>query len=81
MDKLEAFESIRPVENEGKVTLVHAPPDKEDLTKAELAALKVSKVYLSAHPEGSDRGGYVPYVRFKDGSKIYYMELDGEWFD
>lgn len=35
--------------------------------------------YLDAHPEGSDRGGYLPTVHGPGGS-FMFSEHDGEWF-
>lgn len=47
-----------------------------------LSDFGITEAYLEEHPEGSDRGGYVPTVfRYTPGAKetAYYMELDGEW--
>lgn len=34
--------------------------------------------YLDDHPEGSDRGGYVPFL-YSGLHRIYYYEPDGAW--
>lgn len=35
--------------------------------------------YLDSHPEGSDRGGYVPWLFGSGGASVYYYEPEGEW--
>lgn len=42
------------------------------LTPQELTDLGVSNTYVGAHPEGSDRGGYVPWVETNDGQTTFY---------
>lgn len=40
------------------------------------------EAYLDVHPDGHDRGGYVPYVKSPSGGLIYYEEdndLHGPW--
>ena len=39
--------------------------------------------YVDEHPEGSDRGGYVPFLKATcDGVQVefYYYEPAGEWY-
>jgi hypothetical protein len=36
--------------------------------------------YVGEHPEGSDRGGYVPTV-FRESESSYYDSATGEWLD
>jgi hypothetical protein len=36
-------------------------------------------VEIRPHPEGSDRGGYVPYV-LADGEEAMWCETGGEWY-
>lgn len=53
--------------------------EETELTDEQYAELGLDKNDLGCiddHPEGSDRGGYVPTLN--DGS--YYMENDGEWY-
>jgi len=35
-------------------------------------------LYVDEHPEGSDRGGYVPWIEM-GGQQAFYYEPDGEW--
>jgi hypothetical protein len=35
--------------------------------------------YVDAHPEGSDRGGYVPWLEVPGASPVFYYEPEGEW--
>lgn len=60
---------VRPVCRKGQVTLEPLAPDELGITDG----------YLHEHPEGSDRGGYVPTVFTASGS-AYYDENAGEWF-
>jgi len=78
---------LLPVCDEGKVSLdVHTdlPPGRspgwEDLHLLLEHGVGFEKGYLGEHPEGSDRGGYVPYVVAKDGQTAYYCENEGEWY-
>jgi hypothetical protein len=66
---------------------------EEDLTEEQLAELGVDPElgHLDEHPEGSDRGGYVPFVLSThtwklEGTdreyqyRVYFDEGAGEWF-
>lgn len=65
LNKLEAW----PEPNKGKVNL-----EDQDGKPLEVEG----EGWLDAHPEGSDRGGYVPYwVRGEE--RAYYDETGGEW--
>jgi hypothetical protein len=40
--------------------------------------------FLDEHPEGADRGGYVPWLRFSGSDSVYsvyWYEPDGQWQD
>lgn len=39
----------------------------------------VKEVWVAAHPEGSDRGGYVVWVELEDGTCAFFYEPDCEW--
>jgi hypothetical protein len=71
--------------NKGKVTLMQED-DEGNEKEFSLEALGYTEVssYIDSHPEGSDRGGYVPYVEAVGPDKkhynVYYYEHDG-WID
>jgi len=74
----------------GVVTLEAQPDDLDSLCDGEgvvvnkefsdfLDELAEYRAYLDAHPEGSDRGGYVVYV--DNGTEsCFFMENAGVWF-
>lgn len=73
---------------EGRVVRLYS--GDEDLTEEQLVELGIdpSLGYLDDHPEGRDRGGYVPYVvsvhKFEVGGNeynwtVYFYEPDQEW--
>ena len=65
---------------EGTVYLVVEDENEErPATEEELAALKFDRGFVDAHPEGADRGGYVPFVHGKDGAVAMYDEGACEW--
>jgi len=73
-----------PVVSQGQVTLGKYALDDESYqtelaaTDEELSELGFQKGYVAAHPEGSDRGGYVPTI-FCESGAYYYDEGAGEW--
>lgn len=77
-----------PSVDQGNVTLQRYADDDTDyqnpvdLSPMELQSLGFQRAYVDAHPEGSDRGGYVPYVvclRNNELSKAHYDELGDFW--
>jgi hypothetical protein len=79
-----------PVVQKGQVTLAKTAYDAEsgcyDYDESETTQEDLEKVgflegWLEEHPEGSDRGGYVPTVFFKNGQSSYYHENAGEWYE
>lgn len=64
---------------EGPLEAIDNDTDMIHLTDLEENQLGIIDAYLDEHPEGAGRGGYVTWVEFNDGSKIYYMDNDGEW--
>jgi hypothetical protein len=89
--KLEELRA-RPDTAEGKVVSVDVGPgdSPEMLTLNELA-VRLGFVgadgYVDDHPEGSDRGGYVPTLFFHGASgsgvaqNVYYDECCCEWYE
>jgi len=72
---------LRPEMGDGKVTDL-VTPDGAALGSQDLAKLGLDPSDLGCldeHPEGSDRGGFVPFVRRLDGATAYFMEQEGEW--
>lgn len=53
--------------------------DDEDITKEFINKYPGVEIYVDEHPEGSDRGGYVPTIEY-EGKQYYFMELDNEWY-
>lgn len=49
-----------------------------DLGDLELPGGPLTEGYIEAHPEGSDRGGYVPTV-FRGEEQAHYDENAGVW--
>jgi len=52
--------------------------DGDMATLVPLSDFGITEAYVAAHPEGSDRGGYVPTVFSPDGD-AFYSETAGEW--
>lgn len=73
-----------PIVEEGNVTLGKYALDDEDYqtelaaTDEELSELGFQRAYVGAHPEGADRGGYVPTLVCETGT-FFYQEEGGEW--
>lgn len=69
----------------GKVTLqVVSPEDEDAYVKASAEVLErvgFKSGYVEAHPEGSDRGGYVPTVYSRDEEVAYYDENGDGWLE
>lgn len=65
-----------PVLEEGKVVSFIKFDDDDDEVPFTLADLDVDKGWLDEHPEGADRGGYVPFV-FAGEAKAFFHS--GEW--
>lgn len=65
----------------GRVSLVKYTEDDEyiPLTTDELRSIDFTEGYIEAHPEGVDRGGYVPTVHTANEC-AYYDENAGEWY-
>ena len=66
---------VHPSTDSGKV--VGLLRDDSELSDEELVALGLDPGDLGSvceHPEGSDRGGYVPFV-----GRVYYDENGGVW--
>lgn len=70
---LEFVENLTPATGRGQVT--HLLTDDETTVPLPEGVCG----WLDEHPEGSDRGGYVPWLFLPDGTGIYYYEPDGEW--
>ncbi len=79
---LKASLNIRLIDESGELDWRAAEPEDMD-------RLKVSRVYLQAHPEGSDRGGYVltadGWLSNDENTEqfcctAYYDENADEWF-
>jgi hypothetical protein len=61
-----------PICKKGKIT--HLLRDGEDSSDVDLP--EGIEGYLESHPEGKDRGGYVPWL---DSGKARIYFFDGEW--
>lgn len=72
--------------NKGEVTLYTDCVDDDGrevacgrmITPEELDKIGFTESYVDDHPEGSDRGGYVPYLE-ASGHTFFYYENAGEW--
>jgi uracil phosphoribosyltransferase len=73
---LEYLTGVCPAVSKGVVTLMR---EKETEQEEVVPLPDGAKAYVDSHPEGSDRGGYVPYVELASGVSVYYYEGDGEW--
>jgi len=69
---------VYPMVCEGEVTLVKEDDEGNEVEVA-LSEFNIIKGYVDEHPEGSDRGGFVPWVRLNDDVEAYHMENDGCW--
>ena len=68
-----------PVVSRGKVSLVKETKlDEVEVEEQDWPLPDGAKAFLDQHPEGSDRGGYVPWVEV-GAARVYYYEPDGEW--
>ena len=84
-DKLNELNAFPEVEG-GQVKLLvwTDPPTYEQdrpATDEELKALGIDPSepgYVTDHPEGSDRGGFVPFV-YAGKESAFHSENDGEW--
>jgi len=65
-----------PVMREGQVVSFFQCNDADEEVPFTLADLGVDKGWLDEHPEGEDRGGYVPFV-FAGEAKAFFHS--GEW--
>ena len=72
----------------GQVTLVKTAYDAESCcweecgtTQEDLDKVGFLEGYVEGHPEGSDRGGFVPTVYSKTGQTAYHDENAGEWYE
>jgi hypothetical protein len=65
----------------GRVSLVRRDDSDEFIPLAleELSSIGFIEDYVEEHPEGSDRGGYVPTIHTSDEC-AYYDESAGEWY-
>ena len=72
---LNYLEGTYPEVDKGKVTLYRDTPEGE----VEVPLPEGAKGYVDAHPEGSDRGGYVPWLEVPGASPVFYYEPTGEW--
>lgn len=87
-EALEAFETalndgnFAPNVEEGQVTSlrVSTQDEEREATPEEVEALGFEDGCIEAHPEGSDRGGYVPFVYHKSGAGAYFYEPDNTWY-
>lgn len=72
---------VSPTVEDGKVTEL-VDENNESLRVAELESLGLDPDDLGSieeHPEGADRGGYLPTVRSADRGDAQYDECDGQW--
>ena len=69
---------IWPNTERGKVTLFKQD-EEGDATEEKVVGFD-GEGYVDEHPEGSDRGGFVPYWE-SGGEKAYHYEPDGEWYE
>lgn len=47
-------------------------PSEDDIDRYLRNFFGVTKIWLGGHPEGADRGGYVPYIARGDKEAYYY---------
>ena len=76
--------NFQPETSGGQVELAATDEDGQDrtFTDEELAETGYHHGYVDGHPEGADRGGYVPFV-FTDETETVGAFWDGgacEWF-
>lgn len=86
VEKLNRFR-VRSTVSKGVVTLKAGDLDslcdeEEPVTEQEfsdfLTEMATYEAYLDEHPEGSDRGGHVVWVKHGD-EKCYFYGPSGEW--
>jgi hypothetical protein len=68
---------VIPSVKKGVVTLISSL-DEQLLEQVVATQMGITKMYVDEHPEGSDRGGYVPYVE-ASGEKAFYYEPAESW--
>ena len=71
---LKFVKGSRPVIKRGKVVRLRFK------RKGKVSLPEGVKGYLDEHPDGSDRGGYVPWLYLSNGNGVYYDLTEGEWF-
>jgi hypothetical protein len=74
MTKQELFELIDgywPVISKGRVVGLENDEGEKPLPDGVVG-------YVDAHPEGSDRGGYVPFLE-TDGEQVYHYACKWRW--
>ena len=79
--------NLLPTCRKGQVTLVRTEYDAESCcweetqtSQEDLDKVGFLEGYVEEHPEGSDRGGFVPTVYSKDGQTAYHDENAGVWY-
>jgi hypothetical protein len=65
-----------PETDKGRVFLVR---DSETAEEETVPLPEGCEGFVDEHPEGSDRGGYVPWVKLPSGAGVFYYEPSGEW--
>jgi hypothetical protein len=72
---------FEPKVSSGAVSLVvdNPRPVGRPATAAELEAVGFSHGHLDDHPEGADRGGYVPFVFDTEGEAAIWDIGDYKW--
>lgn len=73
---LDFLKGLSPLAEKGRVSLVR---EGEDGSEEPAPLPEGAAAYVDAHPEGADRGGYVPTVELPDGTCAYWSEPDGFW--
>lgn len=71
---LSAVKDLCPVTEKGKVVAL----ENEDEERVPLP--EGVEGYVDQHPEGADRGGYVPVLEISEtGKKVFYSDVACEW--
>lgn len=68
----EYVEGCWPVVSRGQVVELESDEERKPLPEGVTG-------YVDAHPEGADRGGYVPFLETESGKLIFYYGPAGEW--
>jgi len=77
---LKYLEGCTPSVHKGVVTLTKEVARGEGWVEDQDVPLPEGcKGYVDEHPEGSDRGGYCPFVELPSGASVFYYEGDGTW--